>query len=125
MKNLEIKKLLSVSDIAKNKSLKDIVSSKEWVEFYNILKEGDLNKILNKQIPGHETADVEDLFRQVCFGVRALNDLHMVHGDIKADNVGLRRNTETEELTAVLIDIDGIKQYTAGDFNARVELRPR
>ena len=41
----EIKKLLSVSDIAKNKSLKDIVSSKEWVEFYNILKEGDLNKI--------------------------------------------------------------------------------
>ncbi len=41
----EIKKLLSVSDIAKNKSLKDIVSSKEWVEFYNILKEGDVNKI--------------------------------------------------------------------------------
>ena len=37
--------MLSVSDIAKNKSLKDIVSSKEWVEFYNILKEGDLNKI--------------------------------------------------------------------------------
>ena len=41
----EIKKLLSVSDIAKNKSLKDITSSKEWVEFYNILKEGDVNKI--------------------------------------------------------------------------------
>ena len=41
----EIKKLLNVSDISKNKSLKDIVSSKEWVEFYNILKEGDLDKI--------------------------------------------------------------------------------
>jgi hypothetical protein len=93
------------------------------------LLEGDLTEILNKQIPGHETADVEDLFRQVCFGVRALNDLHMLHGDIKAGNVGLRRNTETGMLTAVLIDIDGIKQYRkpgadgiGPEFNARVEL---
>ena len=41
----EIKKLLNVSDISKNKSLRDIVYSKEWKEFHNILKEGDLNKI--------------------------------------------------------------------------------
>ena len=41
----EIKKLLSVSDIAKNKSIKDIVSSKEWVEFHSVLKEGDIDEI--------------------------------------------------------------------------------
>ena len=37
----EIKKLLSVSTIKNNKSLKDIITSNEWKEFYNTLKKGD------------------------------------------------------------------------------------
>lgn len=41
----EIKKLLNVSNISKNKSLKDIITSNEWKDFYNILKDGNLNKI--------------------------------------------------------------------------------
>tara|TARA_B100001113_G_scaffold229439_1_gene188339 strand:+ start:278 stop:598 length:321 start_codon:yes stop_codon:yes gene_type:complete len=34
-----IKKLLSVSNISEHKSLEEILSKKEWIEFYDILKE--------------------------------------------------------------------------------------
>ena len=41
----EIKKLLKVSNIKRSKSLKQIITSDEWKEFYNTLKEGDVNKL--------------------------------------------------------------------------------
>ena len=36
-----IKKLLSVSNISEHKSIKEILNKKEWVEFYDMLKEAD------------------------------------------------------------------------------------
>ena len=41
----EIKKLLSVSVIDKNRGLEDILTSDEWRSFYEVLKQRDIKKI--------------------------------------------------------------------------------
>tara|TARA_B100000780_G_scaffold98732_1_gene68918 strand:- start:800 stop:1141 length:342 start_codon:yes stop_codon:yes gene_type:complete len=41
----EIKKLLNVSVISENESLRDIITTNEWTKFYETLSTGDLDKI--------------------------------------------------------------------------------
>ena len=43
-----IKKLLSVSNISEHKSIKEILNKKEWVEFYDMLKEADDKQITER-----------------------------------------------------------------------------
>tara|TARA_B100000214_G_scaffold249289_1_gene183140 strand:+ start:198 stop:524 length:327 start_codon:yes stop_codon:yes gene_type:complete len=43
-----IKKLLFVSNISEHKSIKEILSKKEWIEFYDMLKEADDTQITER-----------------------------------------------------------------------------
>ena len=50
MEDPTIKKLLSVSNISEHKSIKEILNKKEWVEFYDMLKEAD-DKQITERLP--------------------------------------------------------------------------
>ena len=45
-----IKKLLFVSNISEHKSIKEILNKKEWIEFYDMLKEAD-DKQITERLP--------------------------------------------------------------------------
>lgn len=117
---VQLSKIIGVEEVAQHPRVKELAV--DLVQFHFVFSKADssLDKFLDSYFdsnrrsllfgrPEEYLSDVTSIFHQISLGIKFLHLNNIIHGDMKVDNILIRRN-ENGVLTASITDF-GLSQY--------------